>query len=438
MHCVTGEAHELGHNMQISQIRIKYPPPLTGDRNSWSTYQDRSGENSNNIFPYHELWRYYRVFWAYDGLVEDGHMSNKDAFAALQSAYANLKSATDPTSYVVLNADCSVLASFGPTATETTPAQRHWSAVYSVGGYAPNNGHRMALYMQMVYLIARNPVGYKGLRLDEGWCIFTFLYQAQRQIDLWANTGNDTLWQSKRDSVGMGLFPRVGGGAGIPYTSAETVYSITGNDYLVVLVSFLTGRDWRPFFDLRGVVYSDLADKQVQAHLNSSLINATTTADFPFIAMGGANGIEMPPRDMSAPTVPLNGYSPWPNGGFSVLKCPGVLTSNNFTTPPSPAPSRQPTTSDTIIVMYGPYITGEVVVKDIKPLDSVNNVYLIYQGGLTKMVSDLGEGKYYSGPISAFNASNWSSYTSVGNNYRIKFTTPYPTAAPTIVSISHQ
>jgi hypothetical protein len=47
-----GDAHELGHNMQTTQLNIHYPPPGTGDRNLWSTLVNRAGENSNNVFPY--------------------------------------------------------------------------------------------------------------------------------------------------------------------------------------------------------------------------------------------------------------------------------------------------------------------------------------------------------------------------------------------------
>lgn len=42
-----GDSHELGHNMQITQLNIYYPPPGTGNRNMWTTLQNRAGENSN-------------------------------------------------------------------------------------------------------------------------------------------------------------------------------------------------------------------------------------------------------------------------------------------------------------------------------------------------------------------------------------------------------
>lgn len=72
-----GEAHELGHNMQVKHLNIHYPPTGTGDRNAWSTLVNRAGENSNNVFPYYVLWNYYRIFRNYTGSVTDDHMIGK-------------------------------------------------------------------------------------------------------------------------------------------------------------------------------------------------------------------------------------------------------------------------------------------------------------------------------------------------------------------------
>lgn len=78
-----GLPHELGHNMQISKLNIMYGASEAA-YTSWTGLVSRSGENSNNIFPYYIMWNYYRNYKAYSGTLTDGHMNGKDAFACLQ------------------------------------------------------------------------------------------------------------------------------------------------------------------------------------------------------------------------------------------------------------------------------------------------------------------------------------------------------------------
>ena len=81
-----GEAHELGHNMQIGLLQIGWVP-VTSNADKWSSYQSRAGENSNNIFPFHNKWRYYRKVKQYNtsvsGAWAGGHL---DSFSIIQSA----------------------------------------------------------------------------------------------------------------------------------------------------------------------------------------------------------------------------------------------------------------------------------------------------------------------------------------------------------------
>ena len=53
-----GESHELGHNLQKSLLQIGYV--AAADHDDHRKYQGRATENSNNIFPYHNLYRYVR------------------------------------------------------------------------------------------------------------------------------------------------------------------------------------------------------------------------------------------------------------------------------------------------------------------------------------------------------------------------------------------
>ena len=58
--------------MQPNQLRIYYAAAGTTNRNSWSALGDRSYESSNNIFPYYEWWKYYRLYRGFnDSLTYD-------------------------------------------------------------------------------------------------------------------------------------------------------------------------------------------------------------------------------------------------------------------------------------------------------------------------------------------------------------------------------
>jgi immunomodulating metalloprotease len=48
-----GEAHELGHNMQVQPFNIHYPNDGTHNLTMWSDSTNTVTEASNNIFPYY-------------------------------------------------------------------------------------------------------------------------------------------------------------------------------------------------------------------------------------------------------------------------------------------------------------------------------------------------------------------------------------------------
>ncbi len=154
-------------------------------------------------------------------------------YAALQGAYSELRLASDPTTSVIVSGGCTLLKSFPAGSSYDTPAKRHFDAIYWDGGYARENGYRMGTYFQMVYLLAQYPQAYSGGQLTTGWPIVTLLYQAARQLEKWGDSGSDSVWAANRGLLGLDLFPRVGGGAGVPYTSSTTVANMIGNDFMV-------------------------------------------------------------------------------------------------------------------------------------------------------------------------------------------------------------
>lgn len=154
-------------------------------------------------------------------------------YAALQGAYSDLRLASDPTADVIVSGGCAVLKSFPAGSAYDTPAKRHFEAIYWDGGYAEENGYRMGTYFQLIYLLAKYPQAYAGGQLTTGWPIVTLLYQAARQLQKWGSSGSDAVWAAYRGRLGLNLFPRVGGAAGVPYGSSTTVASMVGNDFMV-------------------------------------------------------------------------------------------------------------------------------------------------------------------------------------------------------------
>ena len=72
--------------------------------------------------------------------------------------------------------------------------------------------------------------------------------------------------------------------------------------------------------------------------------------------------------------------------------------------------------------LYGPYINfniSGISISAYRLLANGDTVYLIFEGGLTKMVSSSGVAKYYNGQISDFKREMWDTYNDVGKNYLV-------------------
>lgn len=77
-------------------------------------------------------------------------------------------------------------------------------------------------------------------------------------------------------------------------------------------------------------------------------------------------------------------------------------------------PSRTP-------VMFGPWVGRDVTVTQIFTLADGTQVYSIFDNPFTKMVTQAGVARYYSGAQSQFNPNSWNSYASAATNYQLKF-----------------
>ncbi|QDL55537.1 ImpA family metalloprotease [Rhodoferax aquaticus] len=173
-------------------------------------YDDRSGEVSNNLFPLHKGWRM---------LSELGYNSG-DNRVAYQSAFNMIKAAK----------------------TEADPIEGVYQRIWGDAAYAVQNGERMAFYMQWVHYWAQRQAS-----IATGWDIVTLLYLHQRQFDAVAAAD----WAANRNKLG--------------YSTYANKPSPSGNDNMLITLSWITGRDQRPTFDLWGVRYSPEAAAQVAA-----------------------------------------------------------------------------------------------------------------------------------------------------------------------------
>ena len=72
-------------------------------------------------------------------------------------------------------------------------------------------------------------------------------------------------------------------------------------------------------------------------------------------------------------------------------------------------------------IMFGPWIGSDIPVSRIFTLSDGTKVYSIFQQPYTKMVTETGVARYYTGSQDQFNPNSWNSYASASANYLLKF-----------------
>jgi len=168
----------------------------------------RSSEVSNQIFPLHKHATYYTD----TGVALSGdRVAYQTVFEILQESVFQ----EDPFSYVYEN-------------------------IWAAEGIYDNNAERMAFYMQVVH--CNDELDF----LESGWDIYTLMYLHER---LFSHALND--WEAQRELLGFQLY-------------SEAPAEISGNDFMLISMSYLSTRDQRPFFDMWGIDYSAEASAQVE------------------------------------------------------------------------------------------------------------------------------------------------------------------------------
>ncbi|MFB2673218.1 ImpA family metalloprotease [Shewanella xiamenensis] len=240
-----GDNHELGHNLQTNRLNVQYATAANSD--NWTGYGSRAGENSNNIFPHVVLWKTHYLRDGNSDIIKDGHMNHKDLFYVFMSDAIGTKDTSGKR--VVFGANCKVL----------DIGEDRYTAPWASNDYAVHNGYRMGFYIQMA-LKAHGMTLSDGTTLSNGFNLFTLLYQHSRIFGKYANNASD--WEANRSKLGFDLFPFDGHSV----YGGKTVRDIPGNDFMLVSLSKLTGKDWRSHFDMLGLRYSSLAAIQVTAN----------------------------------------------------------------------------------------------------------------------------------------------------------------------------
>ena len=213
-------------------------------RGRLSIYGGRSSEVSNQIFPLHKHWSFRA----------DGGESLSADRPSYLATFEILQSA----------------------ASSADPAGETYEAIWSAEGIYDNNGERMVFYMQVVH--GSDDVPW----LESGWDVYTLMYLHERLF-------TDALlgdWASQRDGLGFGTYSAAPDG-------------MEANDFMLISMSFITGRDQRPFFELWGIDFTEAAGAQVASY-------GFEPVPRQFFASVDANA---PPHPEP---VPIDGVSLWP------------------------------------------------------------------------------------------------------------------------------
>jgi hypothetical protein len=255
--------HELGHNLQRQVLEIGWVDTKNGQNmaaaNSWANYIKRTGEVSNQIFPYYNIWSYFRyTLPRRSGQSSDDSLLLRyykqemtTAFAARQSAYYGLQLSGQQ---VVLDSNCKTMRSF-PIGTR--PDVMLHDAGWRDDSYNANEEFRISFYLALPQLSEGQTMS-TGDVLTDGRDIYTLLYQAARTFSSIAVDAST--WEAQKSILGLNSFS---------YTDSmypDTVKSFIGNDFLVIQLCRITGFDYRPYFAAHGVLYTDKANNQITAN----------------------------------------------------------------------------------------------------------------------------------------------------------------------------
>ncbi|CAI1115026.1 ImpA family metalloprotease [Serratia quinivorans] len=300
-----GDNHELGHNLQTSYMSVNFAPPE--EKDSWGKYKGRSGENSNNIFPYFMFWKLTNDPGTFTKPTTN-HTSGKDLFSVFMSDALKLK-APGTQNRIVVNRNCNIYRTIDGSAESPIEIGNRYLGPWKDSSYAANNSYRMAFYIQMP-LHADKQTMRGGEKLENGYNLYTLLYLHSRIFNKYSKSQSD--WDSHKFKLGFQDFPYNNN----PIYDGKTVNQIPGNDFLLVSLSYITDMDWRPYFDLFGLSYTSLASNQVDKNGFSKKVSSgmfVLESEIP--GAGISEGLDFLPLSEEDPTTV------WPRDNWSPKTC---------------------------------------------------------------------------------------------------------------------
>ena len=217
-----GESHELGHNL----VRFKI-------------YDTTTTEVANNIYPLHKKWRLLldlkRDAIGYSNELSDAQI----VFETLKNAYVS-------------------------SGNKFTKAKK------DVWVNGTSNG-MLYFYLQWPLLYAeliknQNPSMPDSEAIEAGWDIYTLMLLNLRQIDA------STDWPNDKSKLGFSIYNKSQYTSNKPGTrNGDMVDGIyLHHDYMLIVLSLITGHDQTPLFDFWGVATSSDAKAQVSALRDSN------------------------------------------------------------------------------------------------------------------------------------------------------------------------
>ncbi|GAA2822228.1 ImpA family metalloprotease [Crossiella cryophila] len=323
----SGLSHELGHNLQRQQLNIHWADTGAGSdpgkTDTWTSYVNRSGETSNDLFTHFVLWNFARKVRPArsDGKVDDPlTWYSEDGFVTLFASHRSaMGNVMKDGKRVVYGPDCKVRQSYPASATaKSTLADSVWG---ETGTYT-NRHTRLTFYLTLPILLEGKTMA-NGTKLDSGPDIYTALYGAARAFTAWA--ADEAKWNAGRANLGLSLYPY----SGAPAYGGQKVAEMIGNDFLLVQLSRITGYDFRPYFDAFGVTYTSLAGKQVEANAPSGGLQKLPLAlpvlgQFqPPLKLTEVRTVDLADPNASWPGADVNGSSALEHVDFTPARCAG-------------------------------------------------------------------------------------------------------------------
>ena len=214
-----GESHELGHNLQ-----------------EFNVYNGATGEVSNNIYPLHKKWR----------LLID-----------LKREAVNYYNEMDDSAVVFDSLKATFKSSLTPQEKIAKAKNDIW-----LDSNSKSHLNRGMLYFYLQWPLIYAEViqtKYPGMpevdAIEAGWDVFTLMNLNRREVEASKN------WDTDKAKLGFSTYAQK------PATSTDVVSNgvFIHHDYLLTVLSLITGRDQRPLFDFWGVETTSAGRSQVEA-----------------------------------------------------------------------------------------------------------------------------------------------------------------------------